>query len=266
MCLNTRVSVKTNTSGFTIHVCYCFARNNGLFRCLSTHICRAREHIRWQKNQQCNVLSFLSSCLPPLSFHYFLCMPLYLSFHRFTSFIGSSVFNFYRPWVFCPDFLFFFPAFISGLETCFKDFLSISLWLHLPVLVLYFIVFILFSVPFFDFPFLSIFTSFLFTVLNSFHHNLLYSYADVIFLPLFLMLSISQVRRSFERCYATVLNALLAQRNLVMPHVRPVLSPLTASGHLAGSSTGRTPEIFGCWIFYVLCVCVCVAYCCTTVD
>jgi hypothetical protein len=106
--------------------------------------------------------------------------------------------------------------------------------------------FVLFSISFFDFPFLSSFTSFLFTVLNSFHQNLLYSYEDVIFLPLFLMFSVSQVRRSSERCYATVLNALLARRNLVMPYVRPVLSPLTASGHLSPSSTGRTPEIFGC--------------------
>jgi len=145
---------------------------------------------------------------------------------------------------FSPTF-FFFPAFISGLETCFKDFLSVSLWLLLPFLILYFIVF-LFSILFFDFPFLSLFTSFLFTVLNSFHHNLLYSYADVIFLPLFLMFSVSQVRRNSERCYATVLNALLARRNLVTPHVRPVLSPLTASGHLSAISTGRIPEIFGC--------------------
>jgi hypothetical protein len=162
-------------------------------------------------------------------------MPLSLSFHQFISFIGCSVFNFHLPWVFFPRFS-FFPAFISGLETCFKDFLSVSLWLLLPFLILYFIGF-LFSIPFFDFPFLNLFTSFLFTVLHSFHHTLLYSYADVLFLTLFLMFSVTQVRRN---------SALLAQRNLVTPHVRPVLSPLTTSGHLSASSTGRTPEIFGC--------------------
>ena len=107
------------------------------------------------KDQQYNVVSFLSPCLPPLSFRYFLCMPLYLSFHRFTSFSRSSVFNFCRPWVFFPDFLFIFPAFISGLETCFKDFLSISLWLLLPFLVLYFIVFYSFHYIFLRFSFLK---------------------------------------------------------------------------------------------------------------
>jgi len=74
----------------------------------------------------------------------------------------------------------------------------------------------------------------------------MYSFADVIFLPLFLMCSVFQVQRSSERRFATVLSAFLARRNLVIPHVRPVLSPLTASGHLSASSTGRTPEIFGC--------------------
>jgi len=208
------------------------------------------------KDQQYKVLSFLSPCLPPLSFRYFLCMPLYLSFHRFTSFIGSSVFNFYRPWVFFPG---FFSAFISGLETCFKDFLSISLWLLLPFLVLYFIVLYSFSISFFDFPFLNLFTSFLFTVLNSFHHNLLYSYADVIFLPLFLMSSISQVRRSSERCFTTVL--------------KPFLHGGTLSCHMSGlffrhlqlPATSLPVQPAGLQRFLVaeffmsrVCVCVCV--------
>jgi len=200
------------------------------------------------KDQQYNVLSFLSPCLPPLSFRYFLCMPLYLSFHRFTSFIGSSVFNFYRPSVFFPDFFFFFPPqhLFLVLKHVLKTFCQSAFGCFFHFLFCILLFFILFSISFFDFPFLSLFTSFLFTVLNSFHHNLLYSYADVIFLPLFLMFSISHVRRSSERCFTTVLNALLAQRNLVMPHVRPVLSPLTVSGHLSASSTGRTAEIFDC--------------------
>jgi len=50
---------------------------------------------------------------------------------------------------------FFFPAFISGLETYFKDFLSISLWLLLPFLVFYFIVFYSFLYIFLQFYFLK---------------------------------------------------------------------------------------------------------------
>lgn len=42
--------------------------------------------------------------------------------------------------------------------------------------------FVLFSISLFVSSFLSVFTSFLFTVHNSFHPNLLYSFADVIFL------------------------------------------------------------------------------------
>jgi hypothetical protein len=106
---------------------------------------------RWRRNQHCNMLSFLSPCLPPLSFHYFLCMPLYLSFRRFTSFIGSSVFNFYRLWVLFPDFLFFLHLFLVLKHTlktfCQSDF---GCFFHFLFCILLF--FMLFSISFFDFP------------------------------------------------------------------------------------------------------------------